>query len=79
MLIDLVRKKNNTLIGFNRDLAVQRFLMCRPSGRVSFADTLILAAASSGGWDVMPVTFTPGRQLTLCSIPPSITTLVPVI
>ena len=52
-LIDLVRKENISLTGLTKDLAIQGLLMCRPSGRVSFADALIWAAARSGGSDVV--------------------------
>ena len=48
-LMELVRKGNISLTGLTKDLAVQGLLMCRPSGRVSFADALIWAAARSGG------------------------------
>ena len=53
LLIDLVRKDNISLTGLTKDLAVQGFLMCQPSGRVSFADALIWAAARSGGSEVV--------------------------
>ena len=52
-LIDLVQKENISLTGLTKDLAVLGFLMCRPSGRVSFADALIWAAARSGGSEVV--------------------------
>ena len=52
-LIDLVRKENISLTGLTKDLAIQGLLMCRPSGRVSFADALIWAAARSGGSEVV--------------------------
>jgi predicted nucleic-acid-binding protein len=52
-LIDLVRKENISLTGLTKDLAIQGLLMCRPSGRVSFADALIWAAACSGGSEVV--------------------------
>jgi predicted nucleic acid-binding protein len=50
-LIDFVRKDNISLTGLTKDLAVQGFLKCQPSGRVSFADALIWAAARSAGTD----------------------------
>ena len=52
-LIDLVRKENISLTGLTKDIAIQGLLMCRPSGRVAFADALIWAAARSGGSDVV--------------------------
>ena len=52
-LIDLVRKENISLTGLTKDLAIQGLLMCRPSGRGSFADALIWAAARSGGSEVV--------------------------
>jgi len=52
-LIDLVRKENISLTGLTKDLAIQGLLMCRPSGRVSFADALIWAAARTGGSQVV--------------------------
>ena len=52
-LIDLVRKENISLTGLTKDLAIQGLLMCRPSGRVSFADALIWAAARTGGSEVV--------------------------
>ena len=53
LLIDLVRRENISLTGLTKDLAVQGLLMCRPSGRVSFADALIWAAARSSGSEVV--------------------------
>ena len=52
-LIDLVRKENISLTGLTKDLAIQGLLMCRPSGRVSFADALIWAAARTSGSEVV--------------------------
>ena len=52
-LIDLVRKENISLTGLTKDLAIQGLLVCRPSGRVSFADALIWAAARIGGSEVV--------------------------
>ena len=50
-LIDFVRKDNISLAGLTKDLAVQGFLKCQPSGRVSFADALIWTAVRSAGSD----------------------------
>ena len=52
-LIGLVQKENISLTGITKDLAIQGLLMCRPSGRVSFADALIWAAARTGGSDAV--------------------------
>ena len=52
-LIEFVRKANIQTYGVDKDLVVQGLLMCRPSARVSFADALIWAAASSAGADVI--------------------------
>ncbi len=52
-LIGLVQKENISLTGITKDLAIQGLLMCRLSGRVSFADALIWAAARTGGSDVV--------------------------
>ena len=40
-------KTNVSTFGLDKDLALQALLMCRPSGRVSFADALIWAEARS--------------------------------
>ena len=50
-LLEFLRKENIDTFGLNKEFAVQGLLMCRPSGRVSFADALIWAAARSGGGD----------------------------
>ena len=50
-LIDFIRKDNISLTGLTKNLAVQGLLKCQPSGRVSFADALIWAAARSAGSD----------------------------
>jgi len=48
-LIDFIRRRNVTLCGLDKDMVIQGLLLCRPSGRVSFADALIWAAARSAG------------------------------
>lgn len=48
-LIDLVRRENITVFGLDEQLAVDALLLCRPSGRVSFADAFIWAAARASG------------------------------
>lgn len=44
-LVALVQKRNITLFGLEKQTVVQALLLCRPSGRVSFADAFIWAAA----------------------------------
>lgn len=53
LLLDLVRKENISLTGLTKDLAILGLMMCRPSGRVSFADALIWAAARSSRAEVV--------------------------
>jgi len=48
-LTGLLRKANISTFGMDKDLALQALLMCRRSGRVSFADALIWAEARSAG------------------------------
>ena len=50
-LIEFLRKENIDTFGLDKQYAIQGLLMCRPSGRDSFADALIWAAARSGGGD----------------------------
>jgi len=44
-LVALLRKDNIVAHGLPKDLALQAMLLCRPSGRVSFADALVWAVA----------------------------------
>ena len=46
-LILFLQKKNIRPFALNKDDLLQALLLCRPSGRVSFADALIWAAARS--------------------------------
>ena len=46
-LIALVQKQNVSVLGLDTALVVQALLLCRPSGRVSFTDALVWAAARS--------------------------------
>ena len=46
-LIALIQKKNVTLFALEKQRALEALLLCRPSGRVSFADAFIWAAARS--------------------------------
>ena len=46
-LIALIRRDNISMFRLDKDLVCQALLLCRPSGRVSFADALVWAAARS--------------------------------
>ena len=46
-LIAFLRKANIDTFRIEKDLVFEALLMCRPSGRVSFADALLWAAARS--------------------------------
>ncbi|MSQ14772.1 MAG: type II toxin-antitoxin system VapC family toxin [Dehalococcoidia bacterium] len=46
-LIDFLQKENIDTFRLDKDQASQALLLCRPSGRVSFADALLWAAAQS--------------------------------
>jgi predicted nucleic-acid-binding protein len=48
-LIALLQKENISLFALDKGIVLQGLLMCRPSGRVSFADVMIWAAARSAG------------------------------
>lgn len=48
-LIEFVQKRNVGVPGLDKALVVQALLQCRPSGRVSFADALVWAAARCSG------------------------------
>lgn len=48
-LMRVLRKENVSTFGLDKDFALQALLMCRQSGRVSFADALIWAEARSAG------------------------------
>ncbi len=52
-LLDFVHKANILIYGLDKDLVVQGLMMCRPSGRVSFGDAMVWAAARSAGADVV--------------------------
>ncbi|MBI4197967.1 MAG: PIN domain-containing protein [Chloroflexi bacterium] len=52
-LIVLLQKENLAVLGREKNLVMQALLLCRPSGRVSFGDALIWAAARSGGIQVV--------------------------
>ncbi len=46
-LILFLQKKNIRPFALEKDILLQALLLCRPSGRVSFADALVWAAARS--------------------------------
>lgn len=46
-LIALLRRDNVVTVDLNKELAIEGLELCRPSGRVSFPDALIWAAARS--------------------------------
>ena len=46
-LVAFVSRRNIGVLGLEKDLVLQALLLCRPSGRVSFADALVWAAARS--------------------------------
>lgn len=46
-LVQLVQKPNLTIFGLDKDVVTNALLLCRPSGRISFSDALIWAAARS--------------------------------
>ena len=48
-LIAFLQKANVSPFGLEKGLVLQALLMCRPSGRVSFADALVWAAARTVG------------------------------
>jgi predicted nucleic-acid-binding protein len=48
-LVALLRRQNVRLLGLDKTLAASALLLCRPSGRVSFADALINADVRSHG------------------------------
>lgn len=48
-LITFLQKENIAPFALDKGLVIQAMLLCRPSGRVSFADALVWAAARSAG------------------------------
>jgi len=51
-LVSLIQKGNVTPYALDKSLTIQGLLMCRPSGRVSFAAALLWAAVRSSGSNV---------------------------
>ena len=52
-LTAFVEKRNISIFGLDKGIVLHALLLCRPSGRVSFADAMIWAAARSSGDDVV--------------------------
>jgi predicted nucleic-acid-binding protein len=52
-LVGLLRRRNVQVIGVDKTLAAAALLICRPSGRVSFADALINVDARHHGVTTM--------------------------
>ncbi len=50
-MMEFVRKENIETYALDKSYVLQGLFMCRPSGRVSFADALIWAEARSGTGD----------------------------
>ena len=48
-LVTFMQKKNITPYALEKGLVLQALLFCRPSGRISFADAMVWAAARSAG------------------------------
>ena len=46
-LVALLQKQNVSTFGLDKSLVLHGLLLCRPSGRVSFADAMVWAAARS--------------------------------
>jgi predicted nucleic acid-binding protein len=46
-LLTFLQKQNILPFALDKDLVLQALLLCKPSGRVSFADALVWAAARS--------------------------------
>ena len=52
-LIAFLQKQNITPFALDKGLVLQALLLCRPSGRISFADAMVWAAARSAGSKVV--------------------------
>jgi predicted nucleic acid-binding protein len=53
LLVDLLGRSNLRVLDVPTATAIEALLLCRPSGRVSFADALIWAAARAFGTSVV--------------------------
>jgi len=49
LLIDLLQRRNIAVHQMDKRMVITALLLCRPSGRVSFGDALIWAAARGAG------------------------------
>ncbi len=52
-LIAFLQKENISTFALDKSLVLHALLLCRPSGRVSFADAMVWAAARSAGSHVV--------------------------
>ena len=52
-LVALLQKVNISPFGLDKGLVLHGLLLCRPSGRISFADAMVWAAARSAGAKVV--------------------------
>jgi predicted nucleic acid-binding protein len=52
-LIVFLQKENITPVGLEKSIILQSLLLCRNSGRISFADATIWASARSNGYRVV--------------------------
>ena len=52
-LIALIQRENISPLGLDKGVVLNGLLLCRPSGRVSFADAMVWAAARSSGTHVV--------------------------
>lgn len=48
-LVAFLQKENISIFGLDKGLVLHGLLLCRPSGRISFADAMVWAAARSSG------------------------------
>jgi len=52
-LVAFIQKRNITLFALDKGMVIQALLLSRSSGRVSFADAMVWAAARSSGGRVV--------------------------
>ncbi|MDQ3965716.1 MAG: PIN domain-containing protein [Actinomycetota bacterium] len=50
-LVELLRKRNIDVLGIDKALVASALLLCRPSGRINYADALINADAQAHAVD----------------------------
>ena len=53
LITALVKRANLSIYALNKSLVLEGLIMCRPSGRVSFADAMLWAAARTDGASAM--------------------------